>query len=205
MLGIARIRGTRGLIAHLSRAVVALLQAGKHLFRAVAQLDTQVVNQREAAIGLHLRIERQFGVGRATAYQGPAGVITHTAEHRGADAGGANHRMRLAAQRRQLPFQPIQRGAGQTHHLLALINQLHAIQPPSADQYDVTLVVVAIRRRTTGQASVGGLHDDDAVGGYCRLQNLPLLQQRTRLHYRQHLTFTRAMTLAKAPGLLITG
>ena len=113
--------------------------------------------------------------------------------------------MRLTPQRCQFALQPIQRGAGQADHLLTLIDQLHAIESARADQHDIAVVVVAIRGGATGQAGVGCLHNDDAVGRNRGPQDLPLLQQGAGLDHRQHLPLAGTVALAKAPRLLLAG
>ena len=102
------------------------MQPGQDILRAVAQFDPEVIDQSQAAIGLDLGVEGQLGVRGAATHQGTARVVANAAEHRGADAGGANHRMRLPAQRRQRLLQPVQGGAGQADGLLALVDQLHS-------------------------------------------------------------------------------
>ena len=206
VLAVARV-GSLGVffVAHLLRRVVAVLQAGEDLLGAVAQLDPQVIDQLQRAVILHLRVERQFGIGRAAAYQGAAGVVADAAEHRGADAGRADHRMRLAIQRRQRLLQAIQGGAGQTDYLLAIVDQLHAGDAQGADQHDLTVVVFAIGGRASGQAGIGRLHDDDAIGRHRGLQDAPLLQQRAGAHHRQDIALAGAMALAKAPCRLFIG
>lgn len=113
--------------------------------------------------------------------------------------------MRFAIQRRQCLFQAIQGGAGQAHHLLPIVDQLYAGDAQGVDQHDLAVVVVAIGSRAPGQAGVGRLHDDDAVGRYCRLQDAPLLQQGAWAHHRQHVAFTRTVALAETPCGLFVG
>ena len=75
---------------------------------------------------------------------------------------------------------------------------------PDGANYDREIVLVNTLR-LTGQARVGGLHDDDAARRHSSLQHLPLLQQRAGAHNGQHRAFARAVAFAKAPGGLVVG
>ena len=107
--------------------------------------------------------------------------------------------MRLAAQRCQGLLQTVEGGTGQADHLLAIVDQLHAGDTQRADQHDIAVIVFAVRRGAAGQTGIGRLHDDDATCCHAGLHHLPLLQQRTGAHHRQHLAFAAAMSPAKAP------
>jgi hypothetical protein len=73
---------------------------------------------------------------------------------------------------------PLEEGrAGQAHNLFAVVEQMQSGDAHGVDQDDATIIVVAVGRRSAGQASVGRLHDDDLVGGNARLQYAPLLNQ----------------------------
>ena len=66
--------------------------------------------------------------------------------------------MRFAAQRLKRFFEGVKRGAREREHLLAFIQQVQLVEAQGADNHDVTIVIVAVRRGAFGQAGVGRLH-----------------------------------------------
>ncbi|MNT22908.1 hypothetical protein D3C72_1583100 [compost metagenome] len=113
-LGVTRIGGSTAIpIADVCSAVVTVLQTLQDLLGRIAQRDAQMVDQLQFALCINLRIQRQLGVGRATAHQRATGVVADAAQHRGADARRADHRVRLAAEGCQRLLQLVQRRAGQ--------------------------------------------------------------------------------------------
>ncbi len=104
--------------------------------------------------------------------------------------------MGFTLQRGQGLFQTVQRGTGQADNLLAIVDDLYALQTHGVHQHDVTVVVVSVGGGAACQAGVGRLHDHDAIGSDSGLQAAPLFQQRSGPHNGQYLAFTRAMALA---------
>ena len=152
-IDIAHVRGVglvRGGLARVvddvGGGVLAGLQAGEDVLRRLPQFDAQVVDQAQHPVIAQLRVQRQLGIGRAAPHQRATGVVAHSPQHRGADARGADHRVRFAPQRRQHLLQPVQGGPGQAHHLGAVVDHLHALQAQGADQHDGAVVVVAVGR-----------------------------------------------------------
>ncbi|KAF1050639.1 MAG: hypothetical protein GAK34_01791 [Delftia tsuruhatensis] len=205
-IGIARVGGgALRIVGDVGLGVVAVLQPREDFLGRAAQGDAQVVDEFQRAVAADARVQRQFGIGRAAPHQGAARVVADAAQHRGADARRADHRMRLAPQRRQRLLQPVQRGAGQADHLGAAANDLHAGDAQGVDEHDLAVVVRAVGRGAARQARVGGLHDDDTPGRHGGLHHLPLLQQRRGPHHGQHRALARAVALAEAARGLVVG
>ena len=80
--------------AHLK---LPALELPNRLLRLLAQLQIQMVHQAQGATLTHLREKRHLGVGRPATHQRSAGVIADSSDHGCAEAGGAEHRMRLTA------------------------------------------------------------------------------------------------------------
>ena len=66
--------------------------------------------------------------------------------------------MRFASQRLKRFFQRVKRGAGEGEHLFALVQQVQFVEAQGADNHDVTIVIVAVRRGAFGQAGIRSLH-----------------------------------------------
>ncbi len=81
--------------------------------------------------------------------------------------------MRLAAKRLERALQLPERGAGVSEDLLAVIQQVQLIEAQRADDNNVAIVVVAVRRRAFRQAGVSRLHENDFVGGDANFQYAP--------------------------------
>jgi hypothetical protein len=64
--------------------------------------------------------------------------------------------------------------SGQRHHLTPLIDEMDLVDARGRDDHDVPIVLVAVRRRTSGEASVGGLHDHNLTRRDARVQDAPL-------------------------------
>ena len=73
------VRGALRILRNIGLAVVTVLQAGQDLLRRGTQCNAQVVDQRQRAIGPHLGVERQLGIGRAAPHQRAAGSPPHIA------------------------------------------------------------------------------------------------------------------------------
>ena len=186
---------------HVAWLVAAGLQASEDFFGGGAEVDAEVVDQLQPAVAVQLGVEGHFGVGGAALDQGAAGVVADAADDRGADAGGADHRVGFAAVFLQAFFQFVQGGAGQADDLFGLVEQLDAVQPHGVDDDEVAVVAVIGRGRATGQAGVGSLADDDGIGLDAGLQYLPVFEQGAGAHHRQGLSVTKAVTGAEAFGV----
>ena len=64
-----------------------VVEAAEDLLRRGAEVDAEVVHQRQLAVFINLRVQRHFGIRRATLYQRAAGVVADPADHRCPDAG----------------------------------------------------------------------------------------------------------------------
>ena len=145
---------------------LAALDPGEDLLGVVAERQAEVVDERHGPVGRGpRRIERHLGVGRPALDERAARVVADAAEHRGADAGRADHRMRLAPERPQRLLKRVEGGAGQADHLPPAVDQVDAPEPPQADEHDLAVVVVPPRRRAAGEAGVRRLEDHDPPGG----------------------------------------
>ena len=82
-----------------------------------------MIDELNLARFVDLGVERELRIGRAAMNESAAGVVADPSHHRSADAGGADHRMRLATQRLQRPLQFKQRRARQTDDLPACVDQ----------------------------------------------------------------------------------
>jgi hypothetical protein len=153
-----------------------------------------VVHQRHRSVVANLGEKAHLGVGRSALDQRPAGVVADAAEHRRADAGGADYRMRFAPERAERLLERVERGAGQADHLPPPVDQVDAREPAQADEHDLAVVVVAPGRRAADEAGVGGLEDDDASGREGSVQHAPVLDQAPRPHNRRD----RPSAIAKA-------
>ena len=130
-------------LGRLGRGQVAALDPGEDLLGVVAERQAEVVDERDRAVRADLGVEAHLGVGRPALDQRAARVVADAAEHRGADAGGADHRMRLAPERAQRLLQRVEGGAGQADDLAAAVDQVDALEAAQADEDDLAVVVVA--------------------------------------------------------------
>ena len=176
---------------------LAALDAGEDLLGVVAERQAEVVDEGDRAVRADLGVEAHLGIGRPTVDQRAARVVADAAEHRGTDAGGADHRMRLAAERTQRLLQRVEGGAGQADDLAAAVDQVDAREAAQADEDDLAVVVVAPGGRAAGEAGVGGLEDDDAPGGDRGVQYAPLLDEAAGADHRRD----RAVAVAEAAGV----
>ena len=113
--------------------------------------------------------------------------------------------MRFAAVGLEQFLEVVQGAAGEADHLLAVVQHLNMVEAQGADDDDLAVIVVAAGGRSFGQAGIGGLHDDDFVGGHAGLQNAPQLQQAGGKRHRQRLAFAGAEPLAIPLGVAIAG
>ena len=86
-LGIAAVGGEAGVVLDVGGRVVAVLEAGEDFLGRRAELDAEVIDELEPAIGIDLRVERELGIGGSAADQRAAGIVADAADDRGADAG----------------------------------------------------------------------------------------------------------------------
>ncbi len=108
--------------------------------------------------------------------------------------------MRLPAQRLKRFFQGIERGPRIGQHLLAFIQQMQLVEAQGADNHNVAVVIVAVRRGAFGQAGIGRLHQNYFVCRHAGTEHPPQFQQRARENHRQRVPLTGAKTLAVARG-----
>lgn len=111
---------------------------------------------------------------------------------------GADHRAGIAAQRLQLLLELKQRGSGKADDLPATIQQMDLLQPQRADDDNLAVVLVAIRRRSAGKTGVGRLHDHDLSGRGTELQHAPLLEERARPHHGERRAVPKAKSFAES-------
>ena len=135
-----------------------IVKFAEDLLWRYAQIDPQMVNQRQLAVFIDTGKQRHLRVGRAALHQRAAGVIADPTDHRGANARRADHRVRFATQRLKRLFQRVERGAGEGEYLFALVQQVQFVEAQGADNHDVTIVIVAVRRGAFSQAGVSSLH-----------------------------------------------
>lgn len=76
-----------------------VVELAEDLFWRDAEIDSQVVHQRQLAVFVNTGKQGHLGIGGAALHQRAARVIADPTDHRGANAGGADHRVRFAAQR----------------------------------------------------------------------------------------------------------
>ncbi len=200
--GVFMVRGVALIPAHVALLPALIIQPPEDLFRRVAQIDSQMVNQLEFTAGVHLRKQRHLTVGRSAFDQRAAGVVTDPAQHRRTDTGGANDRMRLAPERFERFFQLIERAAGKREDLFAAINQLQPVETQGADDHHRTIVIVAAGGGTLRQAGICRLHQDNGVRADQRLQDPPEFKQRPRKDHRQRIARAGAKAGPVARGLL---
>ena len=146
------------IVLHVFVLHAIVVKLAEDLLWRHAEIDAQMVHQRQLAVFVNTGKQRHLGVGRPALHQRAAGVVADPTDHRGANTGGANHRVRLAAQRLKRFFQGVERRAGEREHLLAFIQQVQLVEAQGADNHDIAIVIVAVRRGAFGQAGIGGLH-----------------------------------------------
>ncbi len=184
----------------LRRREATRLDPAQHRLGIVAQVDPEMVDQAQAAVGADRAVERKLGEGRAALDQRAARIVADPADHRGAEAGGADHRMRLAPQRQQDALQRVERGARQAHHLRTVPHDMHAGQPAGADDHDPAGIIVAVGGRAAGEPGVRRLEDDRDARRDTGLRHPPLLDQAARPHHRDRGAGTGAVAGAIARG-----
>lgn len=91
----------------------------------------------------------------------------------------------------------MQGGAWQTDNLPALTDQMDTIQPVCADDDDLAVIIISVRRGTTRQTRIGGLHDDDFAALRTKLGGFPEFDKISRLKNGQNVSKTETVTFAK--------
>src|SRR5665213_936965 len=91
--------------------------------------------------------------------------------------------------------------AGKADDLSASGNQVRLCHPHGADNDDVPIVVAAIWRRASCEASICGLHNNDLVCRHTDIEDSPLLNKASGLHNNQR----RATAESKACPVLLSG
>ncbi len=81
--------------------------------------------------------------------------------------------MRLTAKRFERLFQRIQRCTGISQHLFAFADDVQFIQTQGADNDNLAVVIITARRRSFGQAGIGGLHEDNFICGDASVEDAP--------------------------------
>ena len=64
-----------------------VIKFAQDLFRGLAQLDTQMVDQLQFTLFVNTRKQRHLGICRAALYQRAAGVVANAANYRSANTG----------------------------------------------------------------------------------------------------------------------
>lgn len=78
--------GVATVVAHILIFNPFVVEAAEDLLRRGAEVNAEVVHQRQLAVFINLRVQRHFGVRRAALYQRAAGVVADPADHRCPDA-----------------------------------------------------------------------------------------------------------------------
>ncbi|MNV04305.1 hypothetical protein D3C71_945960 [compost metagenome] len=97
--------GVTAIVLHVGVVDTLVVELAEDLLRRDAKIDPQMVHQLELAVFINTRKQRHFGIRRAALHQRTAGVIADPANHRRANTGGTNHRMRLTTERLERFFQ----------------------------------------------------------------------------------------------------
>ena len=79
--------GMATVVAHILIFNPFVVEAAEDLLRRGAEVNAEVVHQRQLAVFINLRVQRHFGIRRAALYQRAAGVVADPADHRCPDAG----------------------------------------------------------------------------------------------------------------------
>ena len=78
--------GVAAIVQHIAIADPLVVESAEDLLRRTAEIDAQMVDQLQLAVGVNLCEQRHLGVGRPALHQGTAGVVADPADHRRADA-----------------------------------------------------------------------------------------------------------------------
>ncbi len=175
---------------------IAPIQPPEYLFRRLAELDVQMIDERQLARRGQLRIECKLGVDRPAADQRPAGIVADAADDRRADAGGTDDRMRFASIGPQQLFKLKQRTTWMADDLPPVVENMQAVEPKCRNDDDIA-VVTAARCGALGQACVGRLQDDDAVRCNDQLEDLPHFEQGTGKDDHGSLSLSRAKAFSE--------
>ena len=73
-------------VQHIAIADALVVEAAEDLLRRAAEINAQMVDQLQLAVGVNLREQRHFGIGGPALHQRTAGVVADPADHRCADA-----------------------------------------------------------------------------------------------------------------------
>ena len=85
-------------VRHIGIGETAAFECFQDRFRVVAEADAEMVDEVEIVGLIDAREQGELGEGRPAMDEGATGIVAYAAEHRGADAGGANDGMRLPPQ-----------------------------------------------------------------------------------------------------------
>src|ERR1700689_924169 len=118
-----------GILPNFLRAELASFEAPEDLLGIGAQVDTQVIDERDIACSIDLRIERHLGEGGSAVNQRAARIVADTAKDRGADAGQADHGVRITPDRAKRLLELEECCSGQANHLLAAIQEMNLGDP----------------------------------------------------------------------------
>ncbi len=175
-------------------------EPAENLVGRLAEFDSQMIDEAQSARRIDPRKCRHFRIGRAALHQRTTGVVADPAEYRRADTARADHGMWLAAERFQHFLQLIERCPRKADDLLAVVDDIHLLHAGRADDHDVAIVVVAVRRRAAHEARIRSLRNDDHVCRDACLQHLPLFDDGAWAHHRQRLACAETKTRAVASG-----
>ena len=105
-----------------------------------------MIHQLKLTLFIELRKERELGIGGAAFDQAAARVVTDTTNHRGANAGRANHRVGVLPKGRQQLFEAVKGAPGKHQRLLRIADRDAGIEPERVNNHDLTVVILAVRR-----------------------------------------------------------
>ena len=83
-------------------------------------------------------------------------------------------------------------------YLSSSVNQADPGYPQSAHDDNVTVVVATVRRRTSSEAGIGRLHNDNFVRRDTGLEHFPLLDKVARPNYGQDWSISKSEAPAVA-------
>src|SRR5579871_450080 len=102
---------------------VTVVQPPQHLDGVRPELHLQVIDQMQPPVLVDLSEQCHFRIGGASAGQGAPRVVAQAAYDGGAQTARAENRMRFAPEWLEQALEAMQRGAGMTDYLCALLNQ----------------------------------------------------------------------------------
>ena len=78
--------GMAAVVQDIAIANPFVIEAAEDLLRRAAEIDAQMIDQLQLAVGVNLREQRHLSVGRPALHQRAAGVVADPADDRRADA-----------------------------------------------------------------------------------------------------------------------